>query len=76
MDMLAGEATLLFLPSFSVVVNSYRKDLRVDPMQKNYLIHRSNQEFMQINIILFSEGRQGVLISAVRYNVFPGTSSR
>ena len=37
--------------------------LRVDPMSKSYLIQRNKQEFMQVNITLFSEKEvQGILL--------------
>ena len=42
------------LPHYSLKVNS----LRVEPISKATLIHRCNQEFMHINITLFSEKRQ------------------
>ena len=38
--------------------------LSLDPISKSYLIQRNKQEFMQVNIKLFSEKRQGVFIRA------------
>ena len=64
MDILSEEAALLYLSPFSVGVNSYRKEFaprskffpaRVDPISKSYyFIQRSEQEFIQVNIALFS----------------------
>ena len=36
--------------------------LRVDLTSKSYLIQRSKQDFMQVNIKLFLEKRQGLLL--------------
>ena len=38
--------------------------LRAGPILKSYLIQRSKQKFMKVNIKLFSEKRQGTLIRA------------
>ena len=38
--------------------------LRVDPISKNYPIQRSKQEFIQVNVTVFSEKRDRVFIRA------------
>ena len=40
--------------------------LRVDPILKSYLVQRSKQEFLQTDITLFLEKRQGAFIRARR----------
>lgn len=56
--MLSREATLLCLSPLSPLGANFFP-IRVAPISKTYLIQRSKQEFMQVNVLLFPQKEAG-----------------